>query len=150
MDNRTKFLLIGGIILTIILFFVSIYLAGIVFIITAALVMSLAIMQDSSFHPDIVATLREDAKAIIVRNSGNAMAGKIHMALVPVNREFDLPMLAAEETHEFPLDTMAEDIKVVITFENEQQQPFSRSYNLSAMGGEFEPLKPMIPIFKWK
>jgi|WetSurMetagenome_2_1015567.scaffolds.fasta_scaffold08509_3 hypothetical protein len=150
MDNRVKFLLIGGILLTILLFFISIYLAGMIFIVTVIIVMSLLIMQDSSFHPDIVATMREDAKAIVVRNSGNATAVQIHVALVPVNKEFDLPLLAADETMEYPLDTMAEEMKAVISFENEHHQSFSRSYTLSAMGGEFDPLKPMIPLFKWK
>jgi hypothetical protein len=150
MDNRTKFLLIGGILLAIILIFVSIYLAGVVFILTGVLVMSLMIMQDSSFHPDIVATMREDAKAVIIRNSGNSAAVQIHVALVPVNKEFDLPSLAAEETFECPLDAMTEDVKAVITYANEQHQPFTSTYTLSAMGGGFEPLKPMIPLFKWK
>ena len=150
MDKNALLLLVACLLISLLLFFISIYLCMIGIIITAALVMSLLIMQDSSFHPDIVATLREDAKAILFRNSGNATARNIHVTLVPVNREFDLQSLAVEETHEYLLDTMAEGIKVVVTFENEQNTGFSRAYSLSVTGDGFEPLRPMIPIFGWK
>ena len=150
MDKNTALVLIAGLLVSGLLFLLSVYLAGIALILTVALVMSLMIMQDSYFHPDIVASMRDDAKAIVFRNSGNAAAVNIHVTLVPVNREFSLPSLAADETHEYILDSMAEDLKVVITFENEQNVAFSRSYPLSALGQEFEPLKPMVPIFSWK
>jgi len=150
MDRKLQILLVAGIIITLLLLSINIYVAGIVFVILAVITMSFMIMQDSTFLPDIVAELSDDAKAVVIRNSGNAMATKIHVALVPENIEFDLPFLAAEATHLHPLGKMIEDVKVVIRFENEQGTPFSRTYRLSAMGDGFEPLKPMMPLFGWK
>jgi hypothetical protein len=150
MDRKIQILLVAGIIITLGAFVISIYLAGIVFLILVAIVMSLMIMQDSTFLPDIAVELRADAKAIIIRNSGNAPAKEIHVALVPANIEFDITSLAADEVYEHAMGAMIEEVKVVITFENEKGTTFSRTFPLSALGEGFEPLKPMIPIFGWK
>jgi hypothetical protein len=150
MDRKLQILLIAGIIITAIVFLFNIYAAGIVLVIFATLVMSWTIMQDSTFLPDIVAELTGDAKAIVIRNSGNALALKIHVALVPENIEFDLPSLGVDEMHIHPLEHMIEQVKVIITFENEKDNRFSRTYQLSGYGDNFDPLKPMIPLFHYK
>jgi len=150
MDRKIQMVVVAGIIITLITFLINIYAAGVVFLILVAIVMSLMIMQDSTFLPDIVAEFSDDAKRIIIRNSGNAVATKIHVALVPENIEFDIPSLAAEEVHVHPMEKMIEEVKVVARFENERGDTFSRSYTLSARGDAFDPLKPMIPLFKWK
>lgn len=150
MDKRTIAIGAAGLLVTILLLFVDIYLAGIAFIILAVIVMSLLIMGDSAFLPQIAVRLRDDAKAIVLTNNGNSAALGIHVALVPMNIEYDIPSLAVEESHEFPLSSMLAEVKVVVTFSNENGQPFSHSRNLSATGEEFEPLKPMVPVFGWK
>jgi hypothetical protein len=149
MDKKITGVLIAGILITLLLYFVSIYLAGITIILTLVLVMSLFIMQDSRCIPDAEAILRDDAKAVIIRNTGNSAALDVHVALVPLNIEYDIPLLDAEVSHEHPFDSMVEKVKVVITFRNEQHKTFSRVFLLSATG-EHDPLKPMIPIFGWK
>lgn len=150
MDRKLQILLIAGIIITAIVFLINIYAAGIVFLILVALVMSLMIMQDSTFLPDVVAELSEDAKAIVIRNTGNAPALKIHAALVPENIEFDLPTLGVEQSHIHAMEKMVGEVKVVLKFENEKGEAFSRTFRLSSTGENFEPLKPMIPLFQWK
>ena len=150
MDRKLLILLVAGILITIFLYTVNIYLAGIAFVLIVTLVMSLMIMQDSTFLPDIVVELSEDSKAVVIRNSGNAMAKNVHVALVPANVEFDLPSLGVEETHIHQTGQMMDKVKVVISFTNEKGTPFSRTYQLSALGGSFDPLKPMIPIFGYK
>lgn len=150
MDRKLQILLAAGVIITLIAFLFDIYAGGIVFIIVAALIMSVFIMQDSTFHPDVIAELSDDAKAIVLRNTGNAPALKIHVALVPENVEYDIPSLGVEESHHHAIGTMLEEVKVVVTFENEREVPFTRSFRLSALGENYDPLKPMIPLFKWK
>jgi hypothetical protein len=150
MDRKLQILLAAGITITIVTFFINTYAAGIVFIVLATLVMSYLIMQDSTFLPDVTAEIKDDAKAVIIRNTGNAVAVKVHVALVPENLEFDLPSLAVEGTHLYPLERMVENVRVVITFENEKGDAFSRSFTLSGRGENFDPLKPMIPLFKYK
>jgi hypothetical protein len=150
MDTRTTAVLAAGLIVTLLLSLVSIYLAGIAFIILVALVMSLMIMQDTTFLPQLDVRLREDAKAIVLTNAGNSPAKRIHVALVPMNIEYDVNSLAVDASHEYPLASMVAEVKVVITYANEKGQSFSHSENLSATGKTFDPLKPMIPVFGWK
>jgi hypothetical protein len=150
MDKKITAVLAAGILVTLLLFFVSIYLAGIVFILLVALVMSLMIMQDTMFRPHIDARLREDAKAIVLTNGGNSPALKIHVTLVPMNIEYNVNSLAVDESYEYTFPTMLTEVRVVVTFENEKGQPFSNSQKLSASGDEFDPLKPVIPVFGWK
>ena len=150
MEKNTKILLVLGILITIALLFYDIYLAGIVGVIFIAIVMSLLIMQDTTGIPEIEAKLRDDAKAIIFTNTGNARAEKIHVALVPVNSEFDIASLNVDSSYEFSLNAMVENIKFTITYQNENGRLFSGSSKLSAFGEEPDLFKPMIPIFKWK
>jgi len=150
MDKRTTAVLAAGILVTLLLYFVNIYLAGMVLILVVVIVMSLMIMQDSTFLPQIDVRLRDDAKAVVLTNTGNSPALNIHIALVPMNIEYDVASLAVDESHEYPFSTMLATVKVVVTYENEKGQPFSHSRNLSATGEDWEPLKPMVPVFGWK
>jgi len=150
MDKKITAVIAAGILVTLILFLVNIYLAGIAFIILVALVMSLIIMQDTTFLPQVTVKLREDAKAIVITNAGNSPARGIHVALVPMDIEYDIESLAVDGSHEYPLVSMIEKVKAVVTYSNEKGQSFSASTMLSASGEEFDPLKPMIPVFGWK
>ena len=149
MDKKSQIVLVLGLAITIILLLFNIYLAGIVFILVITVFISLLIMQDSVCHPNVEVSLSEDAKSVILKNSGNAPALRIHVALVPMNIEYDVPSLAIDETHSRLLDSMIPEVKVIITFENEEKNVFSKTYPLSALG-TYDPLKPMIPMFKWK
>ena len=150
MEKNTKILLVPGALITVVLLFINIYLGGIVGVIFIAIVMSHLIMQDTTGIPEIAAKLRDDAKAIIITNTGNARAEKIHVALVPVNIEFDISSLEVDSSYEFSLNSMVENIKFTITYQNENGRLFSSSSKLSAFGEEPDLFKPMIPIFKWK
>ncbi len=150
MERNITLLLVLGSLITLILLFVNIYLAGIVLIILITLLMSLMIMQDTKGHPDIAVQLRDDAKGIILTNKGNARAEAIHGALVPMNIEFDIPSLDADATYEYPFPAMVEEVKVAITYKNEAGNQFSKTAKLSSLEEEPDLLKPMIPVFKWK
>jgi hypothetical protein len=150
MDKNTLIVLAAGLLLTILLAFVNIYLGGIALIITIVIVMSLLIMKDTLGIPTLEITLKDDAKGIVVRNAGNAPAVNINLSLVPMDIEYRLPFLAVDESHEFRQDGMIRDVKVVAGFENEDGAAFTHTVKLSSYGEEFEPLKPVIPLFKWK
>jgi hypothetical protein len=150
MEKSIKILLVLGVLITIALAFINIYLAGIVCIILITILMSLQIMQDTRGIPDITVKFSPDAKGIILTNAGNARAVKIHGALVPGNIEFDVPFIDPDLSYDFTFDRMVEEIKVVITYSNEDNRTFSLSSKLSVFDEESDPLKPMIPIFRWK
>lgn len=149
MDRKLQILLIAGIVFTIIAFLINIYAGGIVFVLVAVLAMCLFIMQDTESLPDVIVELREDAKGITIRNGGNSDAVKVHVALVPVNLEYDIQVLAPDQVNEYPFETMLAEAKAVATFQNVMGNTFSRSYDLSARG-TYDPLKPMIPLFRHK
>jgi len=149
MDTRIIAVLAAGLIAAGALFFVSIYLAGMALIVLAAVVMVLAIMQDSTCLPGIEVRLRPDAKAVILANTGNSPAFGIHVALVPINIEYDLDRLDEDQSHEHPLPAMLAEAKAVVTFSNGKGRQFSHTARLSPTD-EFEPLRPMIPLFGWK
>jgi hypothetical protein len=150
MEKNTKILLVLGALITVVLLFINIFLGGIAGVIFIAIVMSLLIMQDTTGIPEIAAKLRDDAKAIILTNTGNARAEKIHVALVPVNIEFDISSLEVDSSYEFSLNAMVENIKFTITYQNENGRLFSRSSKLSVFDDEPDILKPVLPMFKWK
>jgi len=150
MDKRVLVILALGIIFTIVAAFLDMYLAGIVGVIFIAIIMSLMIMQDTSGIPDIVPKLSDDAKSIILTNTGNARAEKIHATLIPSNVEFDIASLDVDATYEYSLGSMVQEIKIKITWSNENKRLFSSSKKLSVFDEEPDLLKPLIPMFKWK
>ena len=150
MDKRIQIILVLGILITIASLFYDIYLAGIVGVIFIAIIMSLMIMQDTTGIPEVVAKLSEDAKSIVLINTGNARAEKIHVTLVPNNIEFDIASLDVDSAYEYSLGTMVQEIKIKITYSNENGRLFSSSKKLSVFEEETDPLKPLIPMFRWK
>ena len=150
MDKRIQIILVLGILITIASLFYDIYLAGIVGVIFIVIIMSLMIMQDTTGIPEVVAKLSEDAKSIVLINTGNARAEKIHVTLVPNNIEFDIASLDVDSAYEYSLGTMVQEIKIKITYSNENGRLFSSSKKLSVFEEEPDPLKPLIPMFRWK
>jgi len=150
MDKKIQVILVLGIIFTIVSAFLDMYLAGIVGVIFIAIIMSLMIMQDTTGIPDIVATLSDDAKSIILTNTGNARAEKIHVTLIPGNVEFDIASLDMDSSYEYSLGSMIQEIKIKITWSNENNRLFSTSKKLSVFDEEPDLLKPLVPMFGWK
>jgi hypothetical protein len=149
MDRNQSILIIAGVVLTLIAFLFNIYAGGVVLILLAVIAMSFFIMNETKTLPDVVVELSQNAKVVIVRNSGNADAVNVRVSLVPLNIEYTVQALAADQVNEYPLDAMLPEAKAVVTFENVMGTAFSRSYDLSARGS-YDPLKPMIPLFRYK
>jgi hypothetical protein len=150
MDKKIQIILVLGILITIASAFLDMYLAGIVGVIFIAIIMSLMIMQDTTGIPEVVAKLSDDAKSIILTNTGNARAEKIHGTLVPSNVEFDIASLDVDSAYEYSLGSMVQEIKIRITYSNENGRLFSSSKKLSVFDEEPDLLRPLIPMFKWK
>jgi hypothetical protein len=120
-------------------------------VIPGALAMSVFIMQETRNLPDITIRLREDAKGVVIVNQGNAAAYKIRVAIVPLNIEYKLETLAPDTLFESPTESMINEAKGIVEFENAEGARYTRTYSLSALGKtEEDLLKPLFPIFKWK
>ena len=150
MDKSIKILIVLGILITIAAALYDIYLAGIVGVIFIAIIMSLMIMQETTGIPEVMPKLTEDGKNIVLTNTGNARAEKIHVTLIPSNVEFDIASLDVDSAHEYPLEKPVEEIKIKITYSNENGRLFSSSKKLSVFEEEPDLLKPMFPTFGWK
>ncbi|MFA5222502.1 MAG: hypothetical protein WC391_09500 [Methanoregula sp.] len=144
--------LIGaGLVICAILLVINIYLGGIGIVILGTLVMIWFIMDDSQDLPLITVELKEDTKGIIVANRGNATARAIHVALIPLNLEYDIISLAPDKQAEFTVDTMISSAKAAVTFENSTGIKKTITFPLSAFSGkEDDVLKPVFPLFSWK
>jgi len=152
MEKKHILLLAIGAVCCVILFFINVYLGATGAIILAALAMSVLIMEDSRVLPEITIELGDDAKKIRVKNEGNAPAYEIHVAVVPLDIEFDLPELAADAAYDYPLPHMIDEAKAVVSFRAKTgSAQTSRTFPLSALGKNGDDLlKPMFPLFKWK
>lgn len=151
MQQRQVLVLGVGVLATAILYLFEPVYGYIALILTGVVVMGMRIMEDSLGLPDIACNLSEDAKAVIVINRGNTPINDGHVALVPLNIEFDLPALAPDERFEYPLTEMVEKAKAVTRYSTADGRRFSGSFPLSALGeGEEDLLKPTFPLFGWK
>ena len=108
-------------------------------------------MGETHNLPDLACVLAEDARGILLVNQGNDLAVRIHVTLVPLDREFDLAELPADGRHTFSLPAMIAEAKALVSYENRAGRKFSRTCRLSATGrGEEDLLKPLLPTFGWK
>jgi len=151
MERKYIAYIIIPLLISIILLIVNLYLGLIVLVIAIALGMSVFIMQDSRFHPELVVKLTDDTKGVDVRNRGNAAALHIHVSIVPLDIEFDIPDLKEEAVYTYQHNSMISTAKAVVNYENEKGEAFSKIFPLSALGMDDDDLlKPMFPVFKWK
>jgi hypothetical protein len=147
--ERYQVVLATGIVISAILALINIYVGGIVFILVIAIVMSMLIMRDTLTLAEVMIRLSADAKQISVVNTGNIEARDVHVSLVPIDREFDIERLAPDESREFGLESMIDEVKAVVVFKAGSGQTFRKSINLSSHGtGDDDILKPMFPLFR--
>jgi hypothetical protein len=147
--ERYQLVLVAGIVVSAFLALINIYIGGIAFILIVTLAMSLLIMRDTTALADVGVRLSADAKHIMVINRGNIEVRNVHVSLVPLDREFDVKMLAPDESREFGLDAMIKEAKAVVVFNTPSGETFRKSYSLSSLGdGDDDLLKPMFPLFR--
>jgi hypothetical protein len=151
MERKYIVYIIIPLLISVILLIVNLYLGLIVLVIAIALGMSIFIMQDSRYHPELVVRLTDEAKGVEVRNRGNAAAIHIHVSIVPLDIDFDVPDLREEAVYTYQHNSMISTAKAVVNYDNEKGETFSKIFPLSALGMDDDDLlKPMFPVFKWK
>lgn len=150
MDRSLVIVAVLGIAAAAVLLLVSPYLSLIALVIAAVAGMAIVIWRDSYDHPSIEATLAEDARSIMLRNTGNAPAREVHASFVPLDMDVDLPSLDVEAIHEVPLPGQVPEVKVVVRFKNGKGQALQTTSLLSSLHPEGDPLRPAFPLFRWK
>lgn len=147
MEKNQKIVLAAAVLITLGLLFIEPIFALISFIFVIALLMIFHIMRDTANYPLVIAELAENAREIIVINTGTARAQKIHVTLVPLDIEFEVASLDPDEKSRFSLASMVSEAKAVITYANADGQEFRRSCPITALGAGRDPTEPLIPIF---
>ncbi len=152
MNNRFLLLIIAGILVVLALVVVGgIFIGGIGLVLVATLAATLylnEIGRELGAVPDLDAVLSEDAKKIIIRNHGNGPAYSVHVAVVPLNREFDVETLEADGRYSWDSDEMIQEAKAAINWNDAEGRKYSSQSKLSALGkSEDDLLKPMFPLF---
>ncbi|WP_292519772.1 hypothetical protein [Methanoculleus sp.] len=147
MDKNQRIVLVAGGLIALGLLFIDVFFALIALIIILVLLMSFRIMGDTKNYPLVTADLSEDAREVIITNTGTARAQKIQVALVPLNIDFEIASLDPDEESGFSLASMVSEAKAVVTYENSEGQQFQRSYSLTALGAGRDPTEPLFPIF---
>lgn len=150
MERSLVIVVVLGLVAAAGLFVVSPYLSLIALVIACVVAMALAIGRDTRDLPDIEASLAEDARSIVLRNRGNAPALQVHVSVVPIGVETDLPSLAVEAIHAVPLPEQVTEVKGIVTYTNSRGQPFRRTTLLSALHPAEDPLRPAFGIFGYK
>ncbi|OPY44525.1 MAG: hypothetical protein A4E42_01011 [Methanoregulaceae archaeon PtaU1.Bin222] len=152
MERNHVIVVVLGLIVCVALFFiVDIYASLIALILVIALAMSFFIMEDSVMTPDLVVTLKEDARGIVVRNRGNAKALSIRLTLIPHDLTYSIPVLEEDDHTGFATDSMIERVKVMAEYKNEKGNSYEKTFTLSPLDRpEEDILKPAFPMFKWK
>ncbi len=145
---------IAGIAVFIYLSVNGMFLASIVVMIILAIGMTAymtRIGKELGDIPELTAKLSPNAKNIIIRNSGNTSAMQIHVAVVPLDIEYDIADIPADDEYTYSLDAMIREAKVVITWKDTMGHTFSHESSISALGkGEDDLLTPMFPMFDVK
>jgi hypothetical protein len=147
MDKNQRIILAAGGLITLGLFFVEPIFALIGLVCVLALLMCIRIMGETGNFPLVTVDLAEDAREIIVTNTGTARAQNVHIVIVPMNLDFEVASLEPEEESGFSLGTMISEAKAVVTYEDASGGKRTRSYPLSALSAGRDPTQPLFPIF---
>ena len=127
------------------------FVASIVVMIMLMIIMTVIMTKHgrtASNIPELTARLGPDAKKIIIRNSGNIPATEIHVAVVPLDIEYDIAEIPADEERTHSAEHMIPEGKVYITWKDAGGHEFSHESTISALSrGEEDLLKPIFPMF---
>jgi hypothetical protein len=150
MDKVPLLILAAGVVIGLFLAAVENVFMGVsIFVVLLTAAMCLQIMTETKNLPAVTCQLSDDAKSVVVVNGGNAPAEAIHVALVPMNIEFDVKDLGVDAEYAYALPAMVEEVKAVVTYKNSEGREFGRSFKLSSLE-ENDPLRPAFPMFSWK
>lgn len=146
MEKNQKIILVVGVVITLALLTIDIYIALIALIFVLSLLMTFHIMGETRSYILIAAELSEDAREVIITNTGTAEAHNINVTIVPFDIEFNIASLKPDETSKFKLESMVKEAKAVITYENITARKFTRTFALTSLGSG-DLLKPIFPLF---
>jgi hypothetical protein len=138
--------------ISILLFPVSVLLTATGLILTGTLAMVIHITESAGEaidRPVLFVFLGEDGRSFVIRNIGNAAASEIHVSVVPSNLEYIIDRIDADGEEKTECGQLIGKNRVIIEYADETGKRYSKSEDLRFEDDcEYDPTKPMIPIFK--
>ncbi|MBN1431590.1 MAG: hypothetical protein JW931_02340 [Methanomicrobiaceae archaeon] len=152
MKKNHKVAIVACLALSLLLFPVSVLLTAVGLIITGTLAMSVLISESAETvvdKPILFAYLGEDGRSFILKNIGNVDALDIHISLVPSNLEFLNKRIEADTEDKTECGQLIGKNRIIVDYTDETGNRYSKTANLNFKDDcEYDPTKPMIPIFK--
>lgn len=138
--------------ISVLLFPVSVLLTATGLIITGTLAMVIHITESAGEaidRPLLFAFLGEDGRSFVIRNVGNAAASEIHVSVVPSNLEYIIDYIDADDEEQTDCGQLIGKNRIIMEYADEAGKRYSKSVDLQFKEDcEYDPTKPMIPIFK--
>jgi hypothetical protein len=142
----------GGLAVILAWFLIDQYAAGFLFIIALTLVFSMLITADAAKnqHPQIFASLDNDARTIIVENLGTGPASGVKVRIIPDDTGYDIGTLAPDDLHRHELPSSVREAKAGVSWDIKDGGRTEKIFRLSGYAEETDSFRPMFPIFSWK
>ena len=133
-------------------FFFGLAATGIVLVVLLTLLLAMAISDDAAqhMHPDIFASLLNDAETIIVENLGTSVAKSVQVRVIPDDIRYEIGDLTPDSTHRYQLPAMVREAKAAVSWEKNDGTRIEKIFRLSGYTEEADPLRPVFPLFGWK
>ncbi|WP_319579594.1 hypothetical protein [uncultured Methanospirillum sp.] len=153
MNKNIVLTAVFGIIITLLLgFFFGQAAAGIAAVILLTILLAMAISEDAakSAHPELSASLHEDAETVIVENLGTAPAKSTQVRIIPDDIRYEIGDLNPDSVHRYLLPSIVRNAKAAVSWERKDGSRTERIFRLSGYEDETDPLRPLFPLFNWK
>ena len=153
MNKNIVLTAVFGIIITLLLgFLFGQAAAGIVAVILLTILLAMVISEDAakSAHPELSASLYEDAETVIVENLGTAPAKSTQVRIIPDDIRYEIGDLNPDSVHRYRLPSMVRNAKAAVSWERKDGSRTERIFRLSGYEDETDPLRPLFPLFNWK
>lgn len=126
--------------------------AGIILIIAATVILCLEISEDAAkhIHPEIVVSLKEDARTVLIENLGTAPAHSVRVSIIPDEFNYEIGTLNPDSNHQNQLPKMLREGKALVSWEKKDGTRVEKYFWLSGYAQEADPLRPVFPLFSWK
>jgi len=151
-NRRIVYLGVGLLAVLLTWFLVDSAAASIVFVIAGTLIICLEISEDAArhLHPEIFASIHDDAQTVIVENLGTAPAISVNVRIIPEDIRYEIGDLAPDTTHSYELPAMVREAKAAVSWVKKDGTRKEKIFRLSGYADESDPLRPTFPLFSWK
>ncbi|GEM_PF-4663246 len=121
-------------------------------ILSGTLAMAFAISESAEKimdKPLLFAYLGDDGRSFILKNIGDADALDIHISIIPSNLEYLFEHLGADSEEKTDCGRLLGKNRIILNYSDEDGKRYKKTAELGFREEcEYDPIKPMFPLFK--